>query len=198
MRLAAHPRRWEPGRGPAIATAVILGAVVGAPPGLAARPTYRETTDRYAVHGTRMEQLRAGLTRGPRGFAAYTAWRVDWRYTYAVSPSSCRVSSSTVRVEVRFTYPLWSERARGPAGLRTRWDRFLQRLRVHEAGHRLNGVRAGNEVSSLLAAAISRPTCAALGLAVDARAKTIVQRHARADKTYDARTDHGRTQGAVL
>jgi len=158
MRLAAHPRRWEPGRrGPAIATAVILGALVGAPPGLAARPTYRETTDRYAVHGTRIEQLRAGLTRGPRGFAAYTAWRVDWRYTYAVSPSSCRVSSSTVSVKVRFTYSLWSERGRGPAELRARWDRFLQRLRVHEAGHRLNGVRAGNEVSSLLGHGVLAP-----------------------------------------
>jgi len=179
--------------------ALLLCALALVPAAAATRaPAYRETTTTYPVRGTTLARLRAGINGGPQGYAAYTRWFVKWNYDYGGSSSRCVLSSSTVNLRVVFTYPSWKDRAKASPALRARWDRFMRALKLHENGHKQNGVRAARDVNALLGRAGSAGSCTALGASVNRRADAAIARWAGADKTYDARTDHGTTQGAIL
>ncbi len=129
----------------------------------------RETT--YAVAGTTARALRRAMREtGPKGYWAYTRWRVRWS-------SDCEV-----RLTISYTFPELADRAAVPLPLRQNWDAMLVALKAHEQRHGDHGRQAAAEI---LAAGCKG-------------AKAIIRRWSREDGRLDARTRHGRTEGVLL
>jgi len=125
----------------------------------------------YDVSGATAGALKQDMHKnGPGGFAAYTRWHVSWT-------SDCKVA-----LKITYTLPRLKNRNQVSLPLRRRWDRMLDNLRFHEAGHAENGISAAREI---LATGCQTP---------DIVTKKWMER----DKAYDKATDHGKTQGAVL
>ena len=138
----------------------------------AADPAVTVTTNYYTVQGNSVDELRRQMNRkGPKGFWAYTDWYVSWSNT-------CRVS-----LRIVYTLPRWRGHDDAPAGLRAKWNTFLANLTAHEKGHGTHGRNAASE--------IDRSRCSN-------NPGAIVRRWANQDRVYDAKTRHGRTQGAMF
>lgn len=151
-----------------VAAAALL--VATAPP-LLAQPAITVERNYYTVSGTTPRELRRDMGRkGPKGFWAYTRWRVRWS-------RDCKVS-----LQVTYTFPQLERREALPLPLRRKWDAMLRRLAQHEEQHAAHGLAAAREVEA--------------ARCKDARA--IVARWSRRTKQLDIDTDHGRSQGVVL
>ncbi len=156
----------------------------------------------YPVTGTDAKAMwRAIGANGPRRddgkfFAARTDWNLGYRYQTRVLDGQCRVTDVTTRLAVVMRLPRWDDEADAPPDLRQRWQRYLEALRLHEEGHRDNGVAATSEVQAKLGVLPPRPDCG--GFDAEARnvASEIVARYVERDREYDRVTEHGRTQGA--
>lgn len=138
----------------------------------AAEPRVTVKTDHYYIQGKTAAQLKDLMKRrGPKGFWAYTSWYVRWSGNCAVS------------LEIRHTYPRWTDRSSAPAGMQHRWDHMIANLTLHEEGHGQIGLEAARE--------IERSGCK--GDPMD-----IIGKWVRHEKRYDKKTRHGMTQGVVL
>jgi predicted secreted Zn-dependent protease len=100
-------------------------------------------------------------------------------------------------LDLVMTLPRWSPPPGTPADLVSRWERYVAALRVHEEGHLEHGRGAERELRSWSAAFVA-PDCAALDQALSQRFAGILADYQARDREYDARTEHGRSQGAWL
>jgi len=125
----------------------------------------------YPVDATTTRGLiRQMSTRGRIGFWAFTRGWVSWK-------GQCEVT-----VKIRYTLPEHTNpNAMSPA-LRTKWNRMKTAMRRHEERHGQHSINAGRE--------IEQAGCRG-GVA-------ILRKWRQQDKAYDARTQHGKTEGVVL
>ena len=159
----------------------------------------------YRVEGSNTRELWAQIHQfGPpdadtgKRYAAYTKWHVVWTYRFRSNSTGCRLEDIAVSDSTVTTLPQWVNEDRMDASLRSRWDQFVAKLREHEAGHRQNGLLAAQAVRDILANAPPQPDCHALDAQASAAAHDAIRRSNQADRDYDARTEHGVTQGTVL
>jgi predicted secreted Zn-dependent protease len=155
----------------------------------------------YTITGRTATELRAQMERlGPGGtgaghYDATAQWDLNWAYRGLPGPYGCAIDSIGVRAKITLTLPQWEPPADVPAALHERWQVFLAALLVHEEGHRQIAIAHGRELVNVLQALPPTPTCDGLKPAVDAAAKGVLDRLARADAEYDRRTRHGLSQG---
>ena len=150
----------------------------------------------YRVSGKTALDLYAAMGRsGPGGRDASTHWRVTWHYTYS-GFGSCRINSLDVSIDIRFTFPRWTNPVGAPLDLVHDWNRFMLDVIRHEAGHVRLAEQAGNEILRSLPG-FGAP-CDGFVRAADAVADSIIDRLREKQRLYDERTDHGATQGASL
>ena len=150
----------------------LLATLAAAPQRAGAEPAVTVNSTYYAITGTTSAELKAQMkSLGPQGYWAYTTWNVNWT-------GNCRVS-----LKISYTYPRWTNQGSAPPALRAAWNQMMTNLRTHEEGHGQHGKNAAKEIEQ--SHCRSDP-------------KTITQKWAAQDKTYDAQTNHGRTQGVVL
>ena len=137
------------------------------------------------------------IREGGRIFHGYTRWFVNWRFDWRTAPGHCRISAVRTRVDVHYTLP---EIRRPPrdAGERTRVSRYLSALTAHEQGHADIAIDAARRIEAAILATPPQPDCARLEQAANARGHAIIQDARATERAYDARTGHGRTQGAYL
>lgn len=185
----------------ALLTAALLA--VGGPIGTVANPVVTETFDYYDVDGASSKEIREHLNRsGPTNgyehhhFDAVTHWSVRWQFTSKRTGAGCEVASVSTAVDVTYSFPRLSSGSSAPADVRHAFARYLERLLVHEKGHAKNGIDIARRIEAGIRGLPAAPTCETLNEIANSLGHSLIKEANRLDIEYDARTDHGRTQGA--
>jgi predicted secreted Zn-dependent protease len=108
------------------------------------------------------------------------------------------IGSVTIRLNVEFRLPRWTDYAKGPAALKKKWGAYMQALRQHENGHKDIGVKTAVEIERSIAELEPAQTCDDLAETANALGRRIISEYAAAEREYDAQTDFGEAQGAVF
>lgn len=167
-------------------------------------PTVTVSHEYYDIWGSTVRALLWQISRhGPEGpdgnrYAAFTDWEVTWHYQRRESENECRVERASVTLRVVITLPRWRNRESAPALLGEKWQRYLDALQVHEAGHLDFAVRAATEIRQQLVALEPLPTCEELEARVNTTCEAILRSYWALETAYDSTTNHGVTQGAIL
>jgi predicted secreted Zn-dependent protease len=176
---------------------------VGGTKGALAGPVVKETFDYYDVDGASAQEIRADLDRrGPidgyehRHFDAVTRWRVRWEYTYEPTATGCEIGTVSTAVDVTYSFPRLSANSAAPADVRHAFAHYLQRLLVHEKGHAQNGIDIAKRIENSIRALHAASSCDGLSAAANSLGRSLIKEANRLDIDYDARTEHGKTQGA--
>jgi len=157
----------------------------------------------YSIYGYNRYDLREQVNAcGPKtdegAFTGLTTAWFNWTYQFAFNnQGECTVSKSAVGVNVDIYYPNWEIKGDTENGLTDEWNAFMNNLVIHEQGHMQRHYDIADQIyNSILG--LSAPSCDE----VDSTAQTVVNNLMEQDRTsnvaYDAQTDHGATQGAIL
>lgn len=156
----------------------------------------------YRVYGHAVDAIARQIARcapgdGVAAYAGNTSYQLNWQYAYRNIGGACRINDVRVGLHVQTALPRWQASRGDASGLAGSWQQFAANLQMHESGH----VALDKQYAAKLLADLQKlpPTsCAALGAAVDRTAATDSAALQRANAAYDAATQHGRNQGAVL
>ncbi len=125
----------------------------------------------YDVKGNTGYALKQQMKRnGPKGYWAYTTWRVKW------------TSNCIVNLKITYTYPRLANRETAPKQVVKNWDNMMKYLIAHEEGHGNHGIQAAKQ--------ISENKCR--------NGSKITKRWPTEDKLFDKRTNHGANEGIAL
>lgn len=163
-----------------------------------------EPTHWYRIYGytpAEVEQQTAHCapaSGGDAGFAGETDYRLNWYYNYADNGSgACTLSNLKVGLHVQVALPLWQASSHDATGLASAWQRFISGLNTHEQGHvSLDQHYAATLLQDLQA--LPPSNCATIEQTVNATANRDVAALNSANDAYDARTNHGASQGAIM
>ena len=159
----------------------------------------------YQIFGSSAAQLRTQIQQcGPGAtgtadaeFTGQTAYNLSWQYSAIDTGDSCSVSDMKVGLHTAIAIPYWQPSNTAAQGLGSRWQHFVSGLTTHEDGHaaidKLYAAKLTTDLSG-----IQNVPCNSLASDVNATAKADTAALNQANDTYDASTNHGATQGAVL
>ncbi len=169
------------------------------------QPVVAVNTVYYPINGATAGQLRQQMNQlGPlsqtsgQRFDGRTDWYVRWNYQYFSQGTSCQLTAIRVRADVSLTLPQWKQPANAANGLVNRWNQYIKALRLHEDGHKDNGIATSREILQLLKRFPAKGSCSELGAAANQAAQGIISQYNQRDLDYDRKTRHGVTQGAVF
>jgi predicted secreted Zn-dependent protease len=170
-------------------------------PVAAAEPLVKRNLAHYEVGGETAKDIRAEMDRlGPisqttnRRFDATTRWYVKWTYRYRNVGQDCAIARVSVTVDIDITMPRLKEDS--SAALARAFNEFSEKLLAHEEGHAQTGIEIGKRIEVAIRDMPPQQTCDALGHAANALGDRLIKEGNQMDVEYDARTQHGRTQGA--
>jgi predicted secreted Zn-dependent protease len=155
----------------------------------------RTTVERtpYMVRGETKPEVRKHINLlRPQGYDAMTTWNIQWNYTYRETRSGCEIASVTTSLAVAYVMPRLQTTN---SALNMSFRDYLAKLGTHEKGHALIALSIARRIDAAIAP-MRAPTCEGLGNAANALGDRIIQEGIELNNAYDARTDHGRTQGA--
>jgi|HubBroStandDraft_2_1064218.scaffolds.fasta_scaffold232786_2 predicted secreted Zn-dependent protease len=158
----------------------------------------------YDVVGNSAEELRHQMdTKGPFGEGGrrvdgHTDWKVTWSYQYAPAADGCRFTELGITVSATMTLPRWAPGDDASNALLKKWQAYIASLRVHEDGHYSHGVKAADAIKSLGQSFHTSDGCSIFAKNFNDEAASIIEKYRVADASYDADTQHGRTQGAIF
>lgn len=152
----------------------------------------------YPVYGRTIRELAAQANQAQDGWAAYANWRTDWQFWWLDSGTSCDITEGEVELQARITYPEWSPPAGVARGVVARWERFLDDLTVHELGHITIALQGADAIDEMFDGGLTATTCGEVERSADRAATRLHDRFERANRRYDASTDHGVAQGTGL
>lgn len=156
----------------------------------------------YEVRGSTVAELRASIEHnGPKvgsirwGAKTQTDFFSDVNFNEI--SGGCRFSNVRIRVVTTFTMPKWIGRDQAPAAVKSRWEAYARALRQHEDGHGAIDLRTGRKLGAALEKHRLKSKCKAVSGSLQVVADRIIGDRSEND-AYDTKTDHGRTQGAIL
>ena len=114
-----------------------------------------------------------------------TGWRLEWKFSHDVTHGDCRIGAYKVIVASRMWLPRWDEYNLATPEVRAKWDAFFKGLRLHEEGHKANGVKAGNDLARRLRGLKPYPDCTALNDEIVALRRRIVSEYSLVDRAFD-------------
>jgi predicted secreted Zn-dependent protease len=168
-----------------------------------ADPIVTETFDYYDVDGATAQEIRTDLNqRGPidghehRHFDAVTHWYVRWRFTYGDGANNCEIASVSTNVDVTYAFPRLRSESAAPAELRQAFSGYLEKLLTHEKGHAEIAIDIAAQIEKDIRSLPPAPTCASLGEIANNLGRFLMKKANLLEIDYDARTVHGKTQGA--
>ncbi len=94
--------------------------------------------------------------------------------------------------------PHWEDSARAPSALQQSWTRFSRALRAHEEGHVRIATEHAMRLRKALVALTPEESCRAFMGKLQDQVEGATARMDREQADYDAKTQHGITQGCVL
>jgi predicted secreted Zn-dependent protease len=158
----------------------------------------------YAVYGNTVDETNNQIAKctpvdsdGDR-FAASTDYALNWAFSFQDNGDGlCHVTAASVSINIGVIYPSWQPTFGAAAGLNASWQRFITNLAAHENGH-VNIDQAG--AAQLLADLqnFSATDCNTIVAQATAKANADIQAIDQTNDNYDAATNHGQAQGAVL
>ncbi len=150
----------------------------------------------YAVKGLDRATLAQSLNaNGPKGFHGLAGWKIDYQYTTRRQRDECRMDTVRVKVSGQILMPRWADEAAAPPDLQRRWSAYYAALKQHEDGHVQHGRELALLVKERLLGLGALP-CDQVKPVSDGEFKRLSDNLKARDKEYDARTNHGATQGA--
>jgi predicted secreted Zn-dependent protease len=158
----------------------------------------------YEVEGSSAAELhRAIKAYGPVlsdgiHYYATTKWNIRWAAKYKTVGGRCAIDTMHLTVSAAITFPKWSNSSAGTASLRDKWEQMAKALRLHEDGHKDNGVRGANDLALRLRALPAQPDCRTLEQEINANLERVLKVHRELDIAYDRATNHGENQGVSL
>ncbi len=167
-----------------------------------AAPAVPEETVYYNVQGTSADELRTQLNKfGVKGsdgktYYGYATWNVSWRYLCRSDMTNCWITSVQTTVRIKFTLPKWIDRSEAPEELRQKWDKYITALERHERRHRDIAVETAFQVERAIAGMKLRGGCDGLKREANALGHRLVDNCKKRQSDYDARTNHGKLEGA--
>jgi predicted secreted Zn-dependent protease len=167
-----------------------------------AAPTVTEETVYYNVQGTSADELRTQLNKlgvkesDGKTYYGYTNWNVSWRYLSGSDRTNCRITSVQTTVRIKFTFPKWIDRSKAPDELRQKWDKYITALERHERRHRDIAAEAAVQIERAIAGMKPRGSCDGLKRDANAVGHLLVEDCKKRQSDYDARTNHGKLEGA--
>jgi predicted secreted Zn-dependent protease len=167
-------------------------------------PVVNEKTEYYEVSGGCEKDVQSELrvkcikwTDGKK-YDSVTNWKVKWDYGHSRAPQTCSTESFVVTVDIVYRLPKWVQAGEVSRTLVDKWDRYMEKLMMHEKGHRDKAVAAAVELTRAVAELPPAPTCAELDRAINTLFRTRLDKLIKQQKAYDADTNHGILQGAVF
>lgn len=153
----------------------------------------------YSITGSTVPELRLQMRqKGKNGFFGYTHYNLSYSYKTRSSDSGCVLSSSDIDIEWTFTMPKWENIADAPIEMQQSWKTFYDALWRHEQGHKAISQTMYSEVRREFYRARSQNNCASFA-GVLANIKSLAKAKAVSKNAeYDARTNHGISEGVVL
>lgn len=121
---------------------------------------------------------------------------MSWWYQDRISAGECRFTAVEVQLELKYTYPRWRPPSPVSRALPGEWRRYLSALHTHENGHGAIAIAVSRQVLAGIRELAPRPSCQRLTAAADALGASGLERMNGLEQAYDARTNHGATQGA--
>ncbi len=166
-----------------------------------AAPSVTEKNAFYDVRGSTAAEVRNKLnalghkSTDGKTFDGLTESQISWRFTRRSTGYGCAMDSVNTTVNVTFTMPQWVDRYSAPQDVRLQWDAYYEALRRHEEGHKEIAVQGAREIEQALLTMSARD-CAQLDAQANAKGHQILELVRARQRQYDARTEHGKTQGA--
>lgn len=158
-----------------------------------------EAPAHYDIYGRTIAEAKDQLHRcAPGTYFAYTSSRLNWKYEFALTSSgSCVITDVRVGIRTKIQYPRWMGAHQATLANQQTWQRMMNNLAAHEAGH----VQRSSAVANQMYAALKNMPVTSCDV-IAAKAQTIVASYNNKLKQthteYDHQTNHGQTQNAVL
>jgi len=171
--------------------------VSGLPSGVT---TIEDSLQQYTVYGNTVEQRLEQLQRcAPGGeYAGAASYLITWQYAYAVQPDGlCQIVQPKIGLHLAMILPKWEAGSQASSQERTAWKAYIAALTTHERGHYDISEQYAQTMMHDLQTLPARQ-CSNVKLAADALLESRLAQLKTAQENYDATTNHGATQGAVL
>jgi predicted secreted Zn-dependent protease len=152
----------------------------------------------YAVQGHDYGSLARSLrANGPKGFHGLARWNVTYKYTTKRQRDACQIATVRIKVSGEILMPRWADEPSAPQDLQRRWSDYYAALKRHEDGH----IQHGRELALLVKErlmGLGAVPCDDMQTLAQAEFQRVYGNLKARDQEYDARTNHGTTQGAVF
>lgn len=148
----------------------------------------------YAVSGDTITQVRREMDRyRPQQHDALTTWHVTWRFEFRRKLGLCFIDTVNTKLDIVYILP---ELKTADPGVNRSFDAYWERLKLHEDGHARIGRIIARRIHTGMAALGPYASCLQLEQVANGLGHRLVREGAEMDEAYDAKTDHGATQGA--
>lgn len=165
--------------------------------------TVIDNTGYYQVYGSSLSQLRSNVqtckyrAAVAGNYHAITARQVNWSYGTSQNGDVCTLVGLHFGLHIAQLLPTFSPDASTPASLAAIWNSYATNLATHENGHVAIATQHINQLVSQLQSMGPMP-CGQLKSQVELTIASELAILNTEDALYDAHTNHGATQGAVL
>ncbi len=182
---------------------LFAAAIILASPGIARPFEITEQQQYYDVLGQSLREVNEHMFSGTpvvsngEKFAASCRPVIAWNVTYAAGGGWCTITSVSVSARITYTMPRWAGYSGASFDKQERWDSFFTRLILHEEGHGRIAREAVKKVEQGVVG-LKRRSCRELKEAIDEMYAGLLQQLKESNAQYDARTEHGDVQDAVL
>ncbi len=156
----------------------------------------------YSISGLTPHDLRTQMDKNGPGAKsniegdARTKWAVNCRFGLRQDTGGCRIHNVTTSVKVTFIMPRWKNADKGSPELREHWQNYMKALQNHENGHSDIGIKAAQEIESVLTGLSPMRSCSEMDRKANSTASDILNSYKKKEMYYDIYTLHGKTQGA--
>lgn len=158
----------------------------------------------YDVTGSTTDQIRASVFHNTpiringSPYGAVTENHFDRAYSaVTTSAGACEVKNVRVHLISRITLPRLVQNGQSEAVL-SEWQRYIGALRAHEMMHAQNGRYTAETIASRLFSVKSAMPCPQMQQLLNAAVEQLIENMGKWDEQLDAKTEHGRSQGAFL
>jgi predicted secreted Zn-dependent protease len=183
--------------------AIVLFTALALPAFAIADPIVTTQMNYYDVTGNTVTELNSSMRRESRlhnptgpNYSALTNHKIRWRYKFRKNADSCAIDTVTTNVALTLMFPRLREDATTPAEARAKFLLYTKNLLTHEMGHADIGIAIATEIEQGIRNLPPAPTCDALKTIANTLGKNLLAQGKQRNIAYDARTDHGHTQGA--
>lgn len=162
-----------------------------------------QAVERYMVTGTTGRELLDEMqTLGPldpdtgrRNFG-YTHAQLKWAYGFSpAGGGKCGLENVQVALDITITLPDWKPTREPGRELEAQWRAFSDALTGHELQHRTLAIDTAKAVRAVLEGMPSM-SCSEVKARISGATAPIMKQMSENNRAYDARTEHGRTEGA--